>query len=376
MENSPLQGDLISNAYNREDATMQQPILTIVVPCYNEQEVLPETMNQLKTLLSEMIKESKISENSRLLLVDDGSKDSTWDIIYKESIQGNLVRGVKLAINVGHQNALLAGLFSAKGMADCVISIDADLQDDIGVIRDFVEKFKEGYQVVYGVRSRRDSDSFFKRSTAEGFYKLMRKMGVNLIYNHADYRLMSKRAIEELERYQESNLFLRGIVPLIGFKSTSVYYERKERLAGETKYPLKKMLAFALDGITSFSVTPIRFVLLVGCLSFLVSMVFGAYFLSLKFFGNTETGWTSLITSIWLIGGLQLIGLGLVGEYIGKIYKETKRRPKYNVDIDLFNLGRPSIAEESPTAGGVGLQENNLSKELYKDDRRKQSETN
>lgn len=355
---------------------MQQPILTIVVPCYNEQEVLPETMNQLKTLLSEMIKECGISEDSRLLLVDDGSKDSTWDIIYKESIQGDLVRGVKLARNVGHQNALLAGLFAAKKMADCVISIDADLQDDIEVIRDFVEKFKEGYQVVYGVRSKRDSDSFFKRTTAEGFYKLMRKLGVNLVYNHADYRLMSRRAIEELERYQESNLFLRGIVPLIGFKSTSVYYERKERLAGETKYPLKKMLAFALDGITSFSVTPIRFVLLVGCLSFLVSMVFGAYFLSLKFFGNTETGWTSLITSIWLIGGLQLIGLGLVGEYIGKIYKETKRRPKYNVDIDLFNLGRPSIAEESPTMGGVSLHENHLNKEPYKDDRRKQSKTN
>jgi polyisoprenyl-phosphate glycosyltransferase len=354
---------------------MQQPVLTIVVPCYNEQEVLTETMRQLKTLLTDMIQEQTISAESRLLFVDDGSKDSTWEIIYKESIQGNVVRGLKLARNVGHQNALLAGLFSAKRMADCVISIDADLQDDIEVIRDFVAKYKEGYQVVYGVRSKRDSDSFFKRTTAEGFYKIMRKMGVNLVYNHADYRLMSKRAIEELERYQESNLFLRGIVPLIGFKSTSVYYERKERLAGVTKYPLKKMLAFALDGITSFSVTPIRFVLLVGCLSFFVSLIFGAYFLSLKFFGSTETGWTSLITSIWLIGGLQLIGLGLVGEYIGKIYKETKRRPKYNVDIDLFNLGRP-IVEDSPTTGSVVLQENNLNKEPYRDDRRKQSETN
>ncbi|MGM0903184.1 MAG: glycosyltransferase family 2 protein [Bacillota bacterium] len=356
---------------------MQQPVLAIVVPCYNEQEVLPETMNQLKTLLTDMIQDRTVSSESRILFVDDGSKDSTWDIIYKESIQGNHVRGLKLASNVGHQNALIAGLFSAKSTADCVISIDADLQDDIEVIRDFVEKYKEGFQVVYGVRSKRDSDSFFKRKTAEGFYKLMRKMGVNLVYNHADYRLMSKRAIEELERYEESNLFLRGIVPLIGFKSTSVYYERKERLAGVTKYPLKKMLAFALDGITSFSVTPIRFVLLVGCLSFLVSLVFGIYFLSLKFFGSTETGWTSLITSIWLIGGLQLIGLGLVGEYIGKIYKETKRRPKYNVDIDLFNLGRPLIVEETPKKrGGISLHENNLNEETYIDDRRKQSETN
>jgi len=377
MENSPLQCVLTYQlAYNREGTTMQQPVLTIVVPCYNEQEVLMDTMRQLKTLLTDMIQERMISAESRLLFVDDGSKDSTWEIIYKESIQGNVVRGLKLARNVGHQNALLAGLYSAKRMADCVISIDADLQDDIEVIREFVVKYKEGYQVVYGVRSKRDSDSFFKRTTAEGFYKIMRKMGVSLVYNHADYRLMSKRAIEELERYQESNLFLRGIVPLIGLKSTSVYYERKERLAGDTKYPLKKMLAFALDGITSFSVTPIRFVLLVGCLSFFVSLIFGAYFLSLKFFGSTETGWTSLITSIWLIGGLQLIGLGLVGEYIGKIYKETKRRPKYNVDIDLFNLGRPSIVEEPLEMGSVVLQGNNLNKEPYRDDHSKQSETN
>lgn len=355
---------------------MKEPVLAVVVPCFNERAVLPETIRQLKNLLTGMIQEGEISSGSRILLVDDGSKDNTWEIIYKESIKGELVRGLKLARNVGHQNALLAGLFSAKTMADCVISIDADLQDDIEVMREFIAKFKVGYQVVYGVRAKRDKDSLFKRTTAEGFYKLMQKMGVNLVYNHADYRLMSKRAIAELERYQESNLFLRGIVPLIGYKSTSVYYDRKERLAGETKYPLKKMLAFALDGITSFSVTPIRFVLLVGCISFLVSLAFGVYFLSLKFFGNTETGWTSLITSVWLIGGLQLIGLGLVGEYIGKIYKETKRRPKYNVEIDLFNIGRPSIVEDTEKSNQFKPIPNYNGQEIYMDDHRKQSETN
>jgi len=355
---------------------MKEPVLVVVVPCFNEEEVLPEAIRQLKGLVTAMIQKGDISSESRILLVDDGSKDNTWEIIYKESIHGDMIRGLKLARNVGHQNALLAGLFSAKSMADCVISIDADLQDDIEVMREFIAKFKDGYQVVYGVREKRDTDSFFKRTTAEGFYKLMKKMGVKLVYNHADYRLMSKRAIEELERYQESNLFLRGIVPLIGYKSTSVFYDRKERLAGETKYPLKKMLAFALDGMTSFSVTPIRFVLLIGCISFFVSLAFGAYFFALKFFGNTETGWTSLITSIWLIGGLQLIGLGLIGEYIGKIYKETKRRPKYTIDIDLFNLGRPAVLDDSATSNVVGNFTNHNGQEIYMNDRRKQSETN
>ncbi|MFE8699423.1 glycosyltransferase family 2 protein [Cytobacillus sp. FJAT-54145] len=317
---------------------MNQPILTIVVPCYNEEEVLTYTFSQLSGLLKEMINDKIVSNRSKILFVDDGSKDHTWPIIYKESLKNDLVRGLKLSRNVGHQNALLAGLYTAKSASDCLISIDADLQDDIEVIKDFVEKFSQGYEVVYGVRNDRSSDSFFKRSTAQGFYKLMKTMGVDLVYNHADFRLLSKRAVEELERFDEVNMFLRGIVPLIGFKSTSVYYERKERTAGETKYPLKKMLSFAFDGITSFSVTPIRFVMFVGLTSFFVSMFFALYFLSLKFFGNTELGWTSLITSIWLIGGLQLIAIGLVGEYIGKIYKESKRRPKYIVDIDSFNL--------------------------------------
>ncbi|PLR85167.1 MULTISPECIES: glycosyltransferase family 2 protein [Bacillus] len=320
---------------------MEQTILTIVVPCYNEEEVLPYTISELGGLLKNLIMEGFISHKSRILFVDDGSKDRTWSMIYKEGLRNEQIRGLKLSRNVGHQNALLAGLFTAKDRSDCVISIDADLQDDISVIREFIEKFDEGFDVVYGVRKKRDKDSLFKRTTAEAFYKLMRKMGVDLIYNHADYRLMSKRALDELERFDEVNLFLRGIVPMIGFRSASVYYDRRERLAGETKYPLKKMLAFAFDGITSFSVTPIRFVLFIGCTSFLVSLIFGSYFLTLKFMGHTKTGWTSLITSIWLIGGLQLIAIGLVGEYIGKIYKESKRRPKFSVDIDFYNLPLP-----------------------------------
>lgn len=317
---------------------MSEPILTIVVPCYNEVEMLPYTVVELKGLIDEMVREGEISRQSKILFVDDGSKDDTWKMIYKETIKNEYVRGLKLARNVGHQNALLAGLFTAKDMSDCIISIDADLQDDIAVIKEFVSKFKEGYDIVYGVRNKRETDTFFKRSTAQAFYKMMKVMGVDLVYNHADFRLMSKRAVEKLERFKEANMFLRGVVPLIGFTTTSVYYDRKERLAGTTKYPLKKMLSFAFDGITSFSIQPIRFVLFVGLASFFGSLVFALYFLSLKIFGDTELGWTSLITSIWLIGGLQLIAVGLVGEYIGKIYKEVKHRPKYIIDIDAFNV--------------------------------------
>lgn len=326
---------------------MSVPIVTLVVPCYNEEAVLPNTIDILQHLVEELIKETLISDKSKILFVDDGSSDQTWELIYKTSLKFDRIRGLKLARNAGHQNALLAGLFAAKTVSDCVISIDADLQDDITVIRQFVEKFKEGYEIVYGVRRKRESDTFFKRKTAESFYKLMGKMGVNLVYNHADYRLMSKRALEQLERFDEVNLFLRGIVPLIGFSSTSVFYDRKERLAGETKYPLKKMISFAFNGITSFSVTPIRFVMLTGCLFFLVSLLVLSYFLGLKFLGETEIGWTSLIISIWLIGGLQLMAIGLVGEYIGKVYQESKRRPKYIVDIDLFNLSIPQYIKEA-----------------------------
>lgn len=320
---------------------MKEPVLTIVVPCYNEEEVLPLTIKTLHQLLKNMISDELVSDESKLLFVDDGSKDQTWAIIHNESIKNELVRGLKLSTNVGHQNALLAGLFTAKECSDCVISIDADLQDDISVIPSFIEQFNKGFDIVYGVRKKRDCDTFFKRTTAEFFYRFMNKMGVNLVYNHADFRLMSKRALNELEKFKEVNMFLRGIIPLIGYKSTSVFYDRKERLAGETKYPLKKMLYFAFDGITSFSVTPIRFVLLTGLVSFFVSLLFGIYFLTLKFIGHTETGWTSLITSIWLIGGLQLIGIGLIGEYIGKIYKESKGRPKFIVDIDSSTFPKP-----------------------------------
>jgi glycosyltransferase involved in cell wall biosynthesis len=317
---------------------MNEPMLTIVVPCYNEEEVLTETIRQLRNLREELIAERLVSPESTLLFVDDGSGDATWDIIYKTSLRYPEVKGLKLARNAGHQNALLAGLFAAKTRSDCIVSIDADLQDDISVIRDFVQKFHEGYEMVYGVRNKRDTDTFFKRHTAQLFYKLMKAMGVDLVYNHADYRLMSRRAVEELERFEEVNLFLRGIVPLLGFRSTTVYYDRKERFAGKTKYPLKKMIAFALDGITSFSITPIRIISLIGFVSFFVSLLFGVYFLLLKFTGHTQTGWTSLITSIWFLGGLQLIAFGLIGEYIGRIYKETKRRPRYIIDLDLFNL--------------------------------------
>ncbi|MFJ5713849.1 glycosyltransferase [Neobacillus sp. NPDC093127] len=320
---------------------MMEPVLTIVVPCYNEEEVLPETISQLTQLLKELINDTLVSKHSKILFVDDGSKDRTWELIYKEGLRNDYVRGLKLAGNVGHQNALLAGLFAAKELSDCVVSIDADLQDDIRVIREFILKFRDGSEIVYGVRKGRATDTFFKRSTAQAFYKMMKSLGVNLVYNHADFRLISKRAVQELARFNEVNLFLRGIVPLLGFQSDVVYYDRLERQAGQTKYPFKKMLAFAFDGITSFSVSPIRFVLVIGLFSFIMSLVFGGYFLTLKFLGNTETGWTSLITSIWLIGGLQLIAIGLIGEYVGKIYKETKQRPKYIVDIDSFNLAVP-----------------------------------
>ncbi|KGM45855.1 glycosyltransferase family 2 protein [Neobacillus niacini] len=345
---------------------MIEPVLTIVVPCYNEEEVLTETMNQLDLLVKQLISEQLVSNRTKILFVDDGSKDRTWEMIYKEGLRNEHIRGLKLSRNVGHQNALLAGLFAAKEISDCVVSIDADLQDDIQVIREFIHKFNEGNEIVYGVRKRRDTDTFFKRSTAQGFYKIMRKMGVDLVYNHADFRLLSKRAVTELEGFKEVNLFLRGIVPLLGFRSDIVYYDRKERQAGETKYPLKKMLAFAFDGITSFSVSPIRLVLFIGFVSFFLSLLFGLYFLLLKAIGETQTGWTSLITSIWLIGGLQLIAIGLIGEYVGKIYKESKHRPKFIIDIDTFSM---------PAARHHLIRESD-DQEFYKIEHRKLSESN
>ncbi|MEC0695406.1 glycosyltransferase family 2 protein [Bacillus atrophaeus] len=313
------------------------PLLTIVVPCYNEEEVFEETSRQLTSVLNSLTAEKLISEESKILFIDDGSRDRTWSLIAMESVKNSKVTGLKLACNVGHQKALLAGLHKAKHRSDCVISIDADLQDDISVIREFILKFHEGCEIVYGVRRSRKTDTFFKRTTALGFYRLMNKLGIQLIYNHADFRLMNKRSLEELGRYPEANLFLRGIVPMIGFRSAKVMYDRKERVAGETKYPLKKMLSFAFNGITSFSVAPIRFFTLIGFLLFLLSAMAGIGVIIQKMLGYTNAGWASLIISIWFLGGLQLMGIGIIGEYIGTIFTEVKRRPKYAVDIDLYS---------------------------------------
>jgi glycosyltransferase involved in cell wall biosynthesis len=315
---------------------MNKPMLTIVVPCFNEEDVLKEASAQLSSVIDELVDESLISINSKILFVDDGSQDRTWELIESESEKDPSIKGLKLARNVGHQNALLAGLEIASMQSDCVISIDADLQDDITVIQRFVEKFWEGYDIVYGVRDSRETDTYFKRTTAVGFYRMMGKMGINLVPNHADFRLMSKRALDELLNFKETNLFLRGLVPLVGYKTTKVYYDRKERFAGESKYPLKKMLAFAFDGITSFSVTPIRLVTFIGFLAVFISAMAGGYALTQKMLGHTESGWTSLIISIWFVGGLQMLGIGIIGEYIGKIYQEVKRRPRYAVEKDLY----------------------------------------
>lgn len=307
-------------------------ILYLVIPCYNEQEVLPETSRRLKEKMENLMDRNMISRDSKIMFVNDGSKDRTWEMIEELHDQDPLYQGVKLSRNRGHQNALLGGLMTAKEYADMVISLDADLQDDIDVIDQFVEKYYEGCDIVYGVRSARTTDTFFKRFTAEGFYKIINLMGGEVVFNHADYRLMSKRALNELANYKEVNLFLRGIVPMIGFKTDVVTYERHERLAGESKYPLKKMLALAVDGITSLSIKPIRFIVFLGFMIFMCSILMLIYSLVQHFLGNTSIGWTSLIVSIWAIGGLQLLAIGVIGEYIGKIYLETKARPRYIIE--------------------------------------------
>lgn len=310
--------------------------LYIVVPCYKEQEVLPETSRRLREKVLALRAQGKISEKSRVMFVNDGSSDNTWPIISQLHAQEpDIFSGVNLSRNRGHQNALLAGLLTAVNYADMIISMDADLQDDINAVDAMVDHYHEGYEVVYGVRSKRDTDTFFKRFTAEGFYKVMKALGVDIVFNHADYRLMSRRAVEGLAQFGEVNLFLRGIVPQIGYKWTTVTYERAERFAGESKYPLKKMLAFAADGITSFSVKPIRMVFSLGVVVFLVSVVMLLYALIAKLTGHTSAGWTSLMGSIWLIGGIQLLSLGVVGEYVGKIYKETKHRPRFIIESVL-----------------------------------------
>lgn len=306
--------------------------LALVVPCYNEEAVLEISAKELKRVLSDLIAKNKIAKDSFVLFVNDGSKDRTWELIEKECGESPMICGLKLAGNVGHQFALTAGLLAAKDMSDVTISIDADLQDDTAVIEEMIDKFHEGKDIVYGVRNDRKHDSFFKRTTAQGFYKVMAAMGVKTVYNHADFRLMSKRAVEQFSKYEETNLFLRGMMPLIGYETDNVYYERKERVAGESKYPLKKMLALAWNGITSFSVKPISLITALGFVIMILSIFAAVYAFASYFLGTVEPGWTSLILSIWFLGGLQLIAIGLIGQYIGKIYIEVKHRPRYNVE--------------------------------------------
>ncbi len=309
----------------------EDSVIYIVVPCYNEEEVLPETTRQLIPLMEGLMDQGKISRKSRILYVNDGSGDGTWRIISGLYQEHGIVSGLNLSRNRGHQNAVLAGLMYAKEHCDAAVTMDADLQDDINAIDEMVGRFQEGMDVVYGVRSSRRKDTFFKKFTAEGFYRLMKWMGVDIIFNHADYRLMSRRVLEQLEDYKEVNLFLRGIVPLIGYPSDQVYYERQERFAGESKYPLRKMLSFAFDGITSFSIKPIRFILSLGTLIFIISIAILVYSVVRHMIGATVLGWSSLMVSIWALGGLQLLAIGVIGEYIGKIYLETKGRPRFAV---------------------------------------------
>ncbi|OXM13481.1 glycosyltransferase family 2 protein [Paenibacillus herberti] len=313
----------------------KKPILGIVVPCYNEVEVLELTVVELDAVLEGMEKEGIISTESFIMFVNDGSRDGTWQLIASLKERYRRVSGLNMAGNVGHQNALLGGLMNAKRHADCLVSIDADLQDDVRVIRDMVLRYQEGCDIVYGVRSSRQRDTWFKRTTAQGFYKVMEGLGLRIVNNHADYRLMSRRSLDELARFTEVNLFLRGIVPMLGFQTGIVYYERLERAAGESKYPLKKMISFALEGITSLSVKPIRMVTAAGFIVFAVSIIMALYGIVSNVMGNAVSGWSSLIVSMWFIGGVQLLSVGLIGEYIGKIYREVKRRPLYIVEREL-----------------------------------------
>ena len=310
---------------------MKKPVLYIVVPCYNEEEVLPETSRRLKAKMEGLMEAGKISPASKVMLVNDGSKDGTWPMIEQLHRDDPLFSGVNLSRNRGHQNALLAGLMTAKDRCDMTVSMDADLQDDIDAVDAMVDKYLEGCDIVYGVRSSRKKDTFFKRFTAEAFYRLMNFMGAETVFNHADYRLLSRRALEGLAQFKEVNLFLRGIVPMIGYTCTTVEYERGERFAGESKYPLKKMLAFAMEGITSLSTKPIRYITLLGFLIFMVSIIMLIVFIAQWALGMTVVGWASMICSLWAIGGLILLSLGVIGEYIGKIYLETKQRPRFIV---------------------------------------------
>ena len=317
-------------------SSRRKKVLYIVIPCYNEEEVLRITTEALTKKMNQLIKNKKISNKSKVLYVNDGSKDRTWELIEEIHFENSLFCGVKLSRNRGHQNALLAGLMVAKEHSDITISMDADLQDDINVIDKMIEEYENGSEIVYGVRSSRKKDTFFKKFTAEGFYKFMKLMGVEIVFNHADCRLMSKIALDGLEKFEEVNLFLRGIVPQIGYKTSVAYYERNERAAGESKYPLKKMLKFAIEGITSFSVKPLKMITTMGFLMSIFSFIVLVYALVVKIMGNAVSGWTFIIFSIWLVAGIQMLSLGVIGEYIGKIYNETKKRPKYIIEKDLF----------------------------------------
>ncbi len=309
--------------------------LFCVIPCYNEQEVLPETSARIRAKINDLISKGKIDPDSRVVFVNDGSKDATWEIITKLHKEDPVFQGINLSKNMGHQNALLAGLMTVKEICDVSISMDADLQDDINAIEEMIDKYNEGCDVVYGVRSARTTDTFFKRATAEGFYKVMNGLGANTVYNHADYRLMSRRALLGLAEFGEVNLFLRGIVPMVGFNSDVVYYERAERFAGESKYPLKKMISFAIEGITSLSTKPIKMITGLGGIMFLISIAVLIYSLVRYFTGNTVSGWTTTVISVWFIGGVIMVSLGVIGEYIGKIYLETKNRPRFIIESYL-----------------------------------------
>ena len=311
------------------------PVLYIVVPCYNEQDALPQSHERLMKIVDEMIANGGISQDSKLLYVDDGSRDDTWKIVDRFAKESSRVAGVRLACNSGHQNALVAGLAAAVERCDITVSIDADLQDDVNVIPQMVERYKDGCDIVFGVRRERKTDSWFKRTTAAMFYKMMNRLGVDTINNHADYRLMSRRAVLALLDYKERNLFIRGIVTQLGYKTDCVYYDRSARIAGESKYPLRKMMNFAIDGITSFSVKPVRLVFTVGVVFLVIALIMLIYVLTAYFMGRAVTGWPSLILSVWLVGAFILIGLGIIGEYVGKIYTEVKNRPRYNIDLTV-----------------------------------------
>ena len=321
---------------------MEKNRLAIVVPCYKEEAVLEETTLRLTAMLDALTEEGLIAANSFILYVNDGSRDQTWPLIVQLNQRNKYVCGVNLANNVGHQNALMAGLSVAKDQADICVTIDADLQDDVNVIRDMVTEYGKGKDIVYGVRKSRETDTWFKRSTALAFYSLMKTMGVKSVYNHADYRLMSKRAVEALMEYRERNLFIRGLVPLLGYETACVYYDRKERFAGESKYPFRKMLAFAMDGITSFSVKPVYFVLLLGIIFLFIALGILVYVIHAWISGNSVQGWASLMLSMWFCSGCILIGLGIVGEYIGKIYIEVKDRPRFNIERILTQDNPPA----------------------------------